>query len=465
LRPISIRAWFVLFCCSLVLVAGLVACGGGGEGVVPPNVIVITMDTMRSDHLGCYGYERPTSPEIDRFAASAVFYPRSVASSPWTVPSHASLFTGKDPFEHGAHTLEPTRRDHNINPLHHSHTTLAEALLQEGYSTAAFVANDGMLALRWQLDQGFQIYHVERTLAEVLNQRVFAWLDSMAVTQAPFFLFVNYMDTHKVYNTKPRPGFLPEPAVQDRGQLLEQLYETVMPGTGPVPQELARMVIDQYDTAIANLDEQVGLFLDRLRGLGLYDNTVIVLTSDHGEFFGEHLLVTHSKDVYQEVLGVPLVVKEPGQREGRRDETTIVSSDIPRMILSRFPREIEQKYASVFPNAPGDHPVIAENYYTRAKDLFHPVWGKRFRRVRTVLYEWPYKYIHSSDGRSELYHLEYDYGESVNLFGNKPELAGELREKMELFMQRRGRFDQKIDQRDLTEDEIRKLKSLGYIGD
>ncbi|MCK4773978.1 MAG: hypothetical protein KAT30_04310, partial [Candidatus Krumholzibacteria bacterium] len=123
-----------------------------------------------------------------------------------------------------------------------------------------------------------------------------------------------------------------------------------------------------------------------------------------------------------------------------------------------------RKYTSVFPNSPGNHPVISENYYTRAKDLFHPVWGKRFDRVRTVIYDWPYKYIHSSDGKSELYHLDYDYKESVNLIHNKPEMAQAMRSEWELFLQKRQRFEIRVDQPALTDDEIKKLKSLGYIG-
>ena len=455
----------LMFVLAVFAIFAIYSCGDEEPPPPPPNVILITMDTMRADHMSGYGYERPTSPRMDQFADSATFYARSMATSPWTIPTHASLFTGRDPFEHGSHTLEAVGNTQPINLLYDGFMTLAEALEQEGFVTGAFVANDGMLAPRWNLDQGFQTYYVERTLAEHLNVRVFSWLDSISVTGKPFFLFLNYMDTHKVYNTKPRPGFLDEPAVQDGGQLLDQLYEAVMPGVGPIPWELAQKVIDQYDTAVANLDEQIGLLLDRLQDMGLYDNTMIVLTSDHGEYFGEHYLVEHSKDVYQEVIWVPLIIKEPRQRVGRRDDKVISSSDLPYLIWSEFPEETAQKYRAEFPNAPGNHPVIVENYYSRAKDLFNPVWGKRFDRIRTALYDWPYKYIHSSDGKSELYHLDYDDREAVNLIDKDPDRAQRMLTVLREYVDSRPTFEEFIEQPPMSEEELKKLKSLGYVGD
>jgi len=223
-------------------------------------------------------------------------------------------------------------------------------------------------------------------------------------------------------------------------------------------------VIDQYDTAIANLDEEIGRLIDKLKAMGIYENTMIVLTSDHGEFFGEHYLVEHSKDVYQEVIWVPLIIKNPGQREGRRDDTVVSSSDIPRIVLSEFPKKMVAPYLAEFPNAPGNHPVITENYFTRARDLFHPVWGHRFDRVRTVIYDWPYKFIHSSDGNSELYHIEYDGKESTNLITKQPDVAKKMVETLELFMKSRPRFEERASQPPLTEKELKALRSLGYIG-
>lgn len=428
-----------------------------------PNVVLIVLDALRADHLGCYGYERDTSPRIDEFAGNATLYTKSFAAAPWTVPTHASLFTGKYPFEHGAHTFKVEEWGNNVNSLHMRHLTLAEVFKKEGYKTTAFVANAAYLSTRWQLEQGFDTYHVEHVYAQKLNKHIFKWLDTHADNS--FFLFINYIDVHGPCNTTPRPGLLDEPVVEDNLKLGRRLYRKVMLGEGPIPKDLVRKVINQYDTAIANLDEQVGALMDKLIDMNLYDDTVIVLTSDHGELFGEHFLVGHSKDLYQELLWVPLIIKGSCQKRGQIVDPLTSSIDIPSLIFSQFPRDVAKRYTAVFPNAPGNHLVISENYYTRIHDLFRPRLGKRFNRVRTAVYGWPYKYIHSSDEKHELYHLVDDPEESNNLIEDRAEIAENLQKKLEQFQKNRGKSTDEVDQRPLTEENRKKLKSLGYIGD
>jgi arylsulfatase A-like enzyme len=425
-------------------------------------VILIVFDALRADHLGCYGYARQTSPRIDAFARTATLYTRAFSSSPWTVPTHASLFTGKPPLLHGARTFRVERPRSNVNPLHQDQHTLAEALQGDGYRTGAFVANRAYLAERWQLNQGFETYHVEQAYADRVNQLVFEWL--AADHARPFFLFINYMDTHRPYNARPRPGLLAAPPVNDGGKLLNELVRRVMPGTDPVPTELAQKVIDQYDTAIAHVDEQVGHLLDHLSQTGLDRNTVVVLTSDHGEYFGEHHLVEHGKDVYQEALWVPLLVRGPGQREAEVDDRIVTSEDVPHLILRRFPEADRRRHAEAFPAAPGNHAPIVENYFARHKDLFHPVWGRRFWRVRRSVFDWPFKYIASTDGRHELYNLENDPLESKNLIDNHPEVARRLAAQLRGFLQQQ-RQPIDPDLQTLDEEERERLRSLGYLGE
>lgn len=468
---------------ALAVLPALFAGCGGRERAARPNVVVVVMDALRADHLGCYGYERPTSPRIDGFARTADRWTLAMAASPWTVPSHASLFTGRLPFEHGARTFETDRPGNNVNPLAPSRQTLAEALAAAGWRTGGFVANDAFLAPRWGLDQGFATWHVERIPGVDLDDRILAWIDGEADGSGgsgeaaggegagegagdgrPFFLFVNFMDTHSPYNTTPRPELgLAEPAVRDEGELLRRLYEEVMPGEGPLPRELIAQVVDQYDTAVANVDLAVGKLLDGLRERGLLENTLVVLTSDHGEYFGEHHLVEHSKDVYQGALHVPLLVRSPGQREGRVLDRVVSSTDLPRLVLAACGERLERRWRDAFPDTPGSHPVIAENYYTRQRDLFDPRWGHRFRRVRTVLYEWPRKYIHSSDGRNELYDLSRDPGETRNLVGELPGVAAAARDTLRAFGRRRPAAFERVRQSQLTEEETRRLRALGYV--
>jgi arylsulfatase A-like enzyme len=427
-----------------------------------PNILLITFDTLRADHLGCYGYERNTSPRLDAFAETATRYTRAMAASPWTIPTHASLFTGKYPFEHGAHAFKTdSTAKSNANRLSLQQETLAEALLGEGYDTGGFVANAGYLAPVWQLNQGFGEWEVKREFAGEVNEKALAWVSRFR--ERPFLLFINYIDTHRPYNTTPRPGFLPEPAVQDGGELLDRLYEATMPAREPPPPGLVRKVVDQYDTAIANVDEQFGNLIDSLRAMGLYDDTMIIATSDHGEFFGEHFLVEHSKDVYQEVVWTPLLIKYPGENAGRVVETVTSSVDIPGLILAQLPQDVAARHLATFPNLPGNHPVISQLYLTRVRDLFNPVWGHRFNRVRTALFEWPYKFIHSTDGHHELYDLERDPTESRNLVRENLEVGRRLFSTLRDYKKERESAAEPEDVT-LTEEQLEQLRSLGYTG-
>jgi arylsulfatase A-like enzyme len=370
------------------------------------------------------------------------------------------MFTGKPPFQHGAHTVEIDEAISNVNPLHSDELTLAEVLLSEGYTTAAFVSNVAFLGTHWRLDQGFETYTLKDGYANRLNKKVFPWLET---AEPPFFLFVNYIDTHAPYNTQPRPRVLKIPVNRNKRQPLRKLLDQVMPGDQPVEKALASTVIDQYDTGVANVDIQVGLLLDQLEQLGLAENTVVVITSDHGEFFGEHRLVEHGKDVYQEVINVPLVIRHAGQDEPQVIEDLAVSNDLPHLILSQFPEPLRARAIAHFPDAPGNHLVLAENYYTRVKDLFHPEWGSRFQRVRRAVFEWPFKYIDSSDGNHELYQLTDDPTEASNLIKRKPQIAQRLAHALQDFESSRGRPLTPPDLRPLTEKQLKALRALGYL--
>jgi arylsulfatase A-like enzyme len=437
-------------------------CENRPEG--PPNVIIITMDTMRADHLGCYGYERPTSPCIDALAQKATVYTNALATSSWTVPSHASLFTGMYPFEHGSHAFRVQRTTLLVNPLHEDRVTLAEVFETEGYRTGAFTANTAWMAKRMKLDQGFQTYVNNRIYSGPLNELVLAWLREPPDDQPDrrFFLFVNYLDTHRPYNTTRPAPFLERPAESDNGDAVKQLVRKVMPkkGEGEIPHDLVQTVVDQYDTGVWNLDAEIGALIDSLEALGLYDNTMIVLTSDHGEFFGEHYLVEHSKDIYEEAIWVPLVIKNPGQRGGRVDHRPATSNDIPNLVLSQC-GDLGAKYLDRFKDAPGNHEVITELYYSRRPHLLE--WKKRFDRIRTAIYVDPYKFIHSTDGNHELYDLHADRAESNNLFTARPDVAARMAERLEQFQKSRDRRDVLVNTTPLTPEDIEQLKALGYL--
>jgi arylsulfatase A-like enzyme len=454
---------------ALGALACITACGGDdtqADGVTArPNVILLSLDTLRADHLGCYGYGRSTSPEIDRFAAGATLYTRAFASAPWTLPSHASMFTGKHPFEHGARTFASIEKvDDNAGPLAAEHFTLAEAFRKAGYRTAAFAANEAFLAKRYRLDQGFEIYEVEHAHAREMNGRVMRWLSEHG--EESFFLFVNYMDVHQPFNLEPREGFMEEAArIEDPVKFARSLRRKVLPGDGPLPVEDLQLLQDMYDLALANMDEEIGKLLDHLERTGLLERSILVIVSDHGGYFGEHHLLGHSKDVYHGAMWVPLIVREPGQREGRTRDDHFTSADVPRIIVSLLPEALREELAPLFPDRQSTLGAFGENYYTRPKDLFDKPWSARFDRVRRMLIRWPYKVINSSDGDHELYNLEEDPGEERNLIKDEERIAAALLERIDAIMAAGGTGARKDELPPLTREQIDKLRALGYVDD
>jgi len=434
----------------------------GARATAPaPAVVVVVADTLRADHLGCYGYHRSTSPHIDALAATATRYSRAFASSPWTLPSHASLFTGLDPHQHGAQTVlvDGAARE---RPLADETLTLAESLRDEGFATAGFVANAALLRPNLGVSQGFDRYYIEATTGDQLVPHAIRWLESHRTD--PVFLFVNLMDTHKPYNTAPRPGFLDAPAIDDQGKLLDSLYPRILDGTSPLPHREIQQVIDQFDTAITHVDEAVGTLLDALKDQGRFEGATVVVTSDHGEYFGEHHLLEHSKDVYQPALHVPLVLKRPGQSTGSVDDDALGSADTLREILAALPIELSQKTTPRFPSAPEDGLVLAQNLYTRDKDLQNPDWGHRFQRERTTVLRWPHKYIRSSDEQHELYDLSTDPAEAKNLVSTAPDMAADLSRALDSRLRATPpATGTPPPLPKLTYQELEALRALGYV--
>lgn len=447
----------------LLALIALLSPGCGPGAPATPHVIVLSLDTLRADHLGSYGDERGLTPHLDDFARTATRYAFARATAPWTVPTHASLFTGRLPFEHGAHSLPIEEGLDNVRPLPPDLPTLAEVLARRGYATGGFVANAVYLNPRYGLSRGFETWEVARERAARLNGRALDWVDEVLEEQPdrPLLLFVNYLDTHRPYDVTPAEGereYLPTefPAV-----LLDRLIETVMVQGGEDP-ELEALVREQYARSVRNLDRALGEFFKALEERGILERAVVVVTSDHGEYFGEHGLVEHSKDVYEEALAVPLLVRAPGQAEGRvREERTSLAA-LPSLVLEHLP----EGDGGTFPRRAGEGLVLAENHYSRPGDVLHPVYGPRFRRVRTAVYSGPWKFIHSSDGRHELYPIEAGrVAEDRDRAAEQRELVAELAAKVEELLER-GRWQgEQRGAGHLTPELEAEMRALGYVGD
>lgn len=442
---------------------GRVWSGLAEPGASPPRTIaVLSLDTLRADHLSVYGYPRPTSPHLEELAREARVYTSARSTAPWTLPSHASLFTGLYPFQHGAHFVAGTLGV-EAAALASEARTLAEVLRDLGYRTGAVVANDGFLAPAYRLDQGFDAYDVERDAAPEIVARALGWLDAQG--DAPVFLFVNFMDTHQPYNVTPRKGFRNHGDHGSSTHRMRRLRRMLMRGESALPQDVLEALIEQYDLAIANLDAGLGELFEGLRARGRFDDALIVVTADHGEFLGEHDLVEHAKDVYEPVLRVPLIVRPPGGVPAERDDTPISGVHVPGIVLSHAGvAPSDDATAALFGNWPRSR-LLAELTESNPFDL-REGWLTRLRRVRRAVYRDGVKLIESSDGAHELYDLRDDPREERDLYAERPVLAARLQAELEDVLTRESELARKS-RASLVRIEARsrEMRELGYLGD
>ena len=274
------------------------------------------MDAARADHFSCYGYGRETTPNIDRVAAEGLRFTRAVSTSSWTLPSHASLFTGLLPSENGTHVQH--------NWLIERIPTLAEILKNRGYRTAGF-SNNPWVSEAQNLSRGFDTFKVflpdsdnvrrhKVADTEQTNLLVRQFLESNVSSEEPFLVFINYMDVHAPYD--------PPELYRDLFLSDDQVITAVIDSANRNPQQVNKgflklsdrdyeIIRSIYDGAFVFLDSKIGELLDHLKDRDLYDNTLIIITSDHGELFGEHGYFTHGVLLYWKLLHIPLIIHHP----------------------------------------------------------------------------------------------------------------------------------------------------------
>lgn len=322
-----------------------------------PNVLLLVLDTVRAQSLSLHGYDRPTTPRLEEFAKTGVTFERALSTSPWTLPAHGSMFTGRLPYElFGEH-------DTPLNatiPLRPKYPTLAEVLAKRGYLTAGFVANTSYCSYAHGLDRGFRHYEdyvyshewllgssslggmlysiyrnmvgdvewIGRKYAEDVNQAFLDWLDEQQ-DERPFFAFLNYFDAHNPY-------FAPEPFKLKFGSKMPE-NPFIIPGYD-YNEEQIRDFRDAYDSCIAYIDHEMGRLFDELKQRGRLENSLVIVTSDHGEHFGEHGLMSHTNSLYRPLLHVPLVMSLPGRIPGGQRLAEPVSiRDLPATVIDILP--------------------------------------------------------------------------------------------------------------------------------
>ncbi len=460
----------------------LAGCGQGGR----PNVLLVVIDTARADRFSFDGYARQTTPEIASLASEGAIYERAYTPAPWTLPAHASLFTGLFPSSHGA--------DSGHLRLDDGFRTLAELFHDAGYRTLGYAANP-WVGRQYGLDQGFDTYEEiwrgvrggqEDAGAAALNDRLERYLSwregNAAAREQPFFIFVNYLEPHLPYDP-PEPArsrFLSPGTDRSTVERLRRFkhpeeVKYVLGLDGLKPGDL-QILSDLYDGEIFYVDHRVGELAAFLRGRGILDRTVLVVTSDHGEAIGEHGFLDHKMSVFEEVLRIPLVVRYPAAvRAGQRIRDPVMLQDLfPTLLgLAGLPpdggddrrgrirealvlqgiRGLRREGARSEPGSGGaaatgrsgePGPILVSEFARPIQ--FLEIIQERFPEVRIaawdralVAYRAGGEKLHwASDGRHRLYDLVGDPGETTDLSAARPERARELAAEVESWLRRPG---------------------------
>ncbi|MBN2182286.1 MAG: sulfatase-like hydrolase/transferase [Sedimentisphaerales bacterium] len=388
------------------------------------NVILISIDTCRADYLSCYGYQRQTTPNIDRLAEQSYVFTNTITPIPLTLPAHFSMLTGTIPPYHGRHD----NKDKITTP---SQTILADLLQQKGFVTGAFISST-ILNSQFGLNQGFNYYEdyfekpddSERK-AEEITRHAISWMEKNKNSR--FFLFLHYYDPHDVYEP-------PEPfATQYKDNL--------------------------YAGEIAYTDYHIGKVIDKLKEMNLYDSSLIIVTGDHGEMLGEHGEETHMFFIYQSALHVPLIIKFPGAPRGDRIDDLVGLIDIVPTVCEKLdieiPSEIQgQSLCSYF----GKKSIASRDRHIYCESLY-PTMYQANSLLGVVTNRW--KYIQTT--RPELYDLLADPNEQNNMVARESQRARILQDRLAQILEQTVRKEQIDRVETLDEQTLKHLRSLGYV--
>ena len=393
------------------------------------NVLLISIDTCRADYLSCYGYQRKTTPNIDAIARESIVFENVISPVPITLPAHASMLAGTVPPYHGVH-------DNFDYWLGDSSITLAEILKGHGFATGA-VVSAFVLDSKFGLKQGFDTYgddfgkeqdggHAKERKGEQTSNLAVKWLEQYKDNR--FFLFVHYYDPHKRYDP-------PEPFASEFADNL-------------------------YAGEIAYTDFCIARLIQKLKDLGLFDSTLVVITSDHGEMLGEHGESDHCYFIYQSAIKVPLIIKMPGKHKGRVVRQLVGLIDVVPTICSlvgvRTPPQVQGTDLSGYFTR---EDATEEERYVYTESLFATKYNAN-SLLGLVTSRW--KYIQTT--RPELYDVVEDPQESNNLVDKLPRQARLMREQLREAIEQTTRENQSDSKAQLDSESIKRLESLGYVG-
>jgi arylsulfatase A-like enzyme len=433
---------------SLLAAALVAACGGDAPHAsrAPRHLVLVSIDTLRADHLGAYGYPGATSPRFDALAGRGVLFTHAVAQGPSTIPSHASLLTS---VYHSAFV----RPDRPMGPPA-SIPMLSEILRAQGFATAGFV-DGGYLARTFGFGRGFEHYEDARWGLEPIVARVGRWLD--AGVPERLFLFVHTYDVHTPYRVR---GDVPPPFAgrRWRGRAsvgARTLGRLEWAGRGRPPADLADL-IGIYDAGIRHVDEWLGRLLDLLAARGILDDAVVVITSDHGEEFFEHGRTQHKQLYLAPNLHVPLLVLVPGRAPARVDETVELVDVVPTVLeLLGLPPYDGAMGRSLVPLMDGRSRDGAGVAYSEGV-----VYSRTLRSA--VSGRWQLLYDIRT-GRHRLYDVEADPDARADRSADEPAVARRLLDVVRARMARaKARRVVPLD-RAIPDATRRNLAELGYV--
>ncbi len=495
------RPAMLLTLAALAAGSTIAASGASFRGPNPsgrPNILVISIDTLRADHLSAYGYPRKTSPNLDALAREGVLFVDATSHSTWTLPAHVSMLTGLDPAAHGV-----LARNHRIQPYHH---TLTERLRAAGYATSAWVGTRdwGFVGSVYGFDAGFDRFihfphprrfrsarllrafderwlrHVEGGVGNARDEvtNVINWV--AVERDEPFFAFVHFYDVHSKEETLPYEAPPPFREMFCEGDVdavdlcddgvcaTDRLLEIARGWKKPLDSEEVEWVRCLYDGGIAFVDHEVGRLLDAIRDFGILDDTIVVVTSDHGEAFFEHDYPLHSS-LHHEITRIPLIIRAKGGIAGKRANGVVRQSDLlPTVLdLAGIPIEGEVQGQSLVP-------LLTDWNATSSEDAlaFDDGFGGVLLRSgsKTLIQHAPARRLEGHAVR-EYYDLAVDPKQRANRERREGGTVASLQLRMADLMRESEALRQRLERDEMrtgveiTEEAEAGLRALGYVVD
>jgi len=464
-----------------------------------PNIILLVIDTLRSDRLSCYGYEKSTTPNIDAFAKESVLFENAIASSCWTLPSQASMFTGLFPSEHGA-------ADGNLY-LDEKIPTLTELLKKYGYSNYAYSVSNGWLTGATNFTRGFDYieqFRKQGPKPKSILKRIFREIDrrlkakdaaySARVSREakevikknvsqnkPFFMYIDLMDTHMPY--KPAKKFMKKfrlnKANSSEVAFLQDKFKEYRAKPESLDENQLDLLNKLYDASVATVDKRLRGLLKFVSSKKLRDNTIVIITSDHGECLGEHGLLGHWFSLHDTLLKVPLILKYPQHLTPTRISQQVQQRDLFYTILdlvgyrgdkSENDQILKNSYLSALERG-GLFDEYAFAEHASAKMNLQQILNHNpdFNDQKLICNKQAirtnqYKYIWYGSGHEELFDLNNDANEKINIIDDKPNQAAIFRDKLEQVRSGFKKFDISKNKEMEYDDEVAKrLKDMGYL--